>query len=113
MRAVAAPPSGKGAHVMSIRNMPPGGRPAGAIRAPAVPTELAEFIATLFREVLDLPGVGLDDDFFDLGADSIHVLRVATRLESELDSDFDIDLLFEHSTAHELAASLAPRDAAV
>ena len=52
-------------------------------------------------------GVGLDDNFFHLNRDSMHLLQVAARLESELDCDFDIDLLFEHPAARELATILA------
>ncbi|GHG93845.1 non-ribosomal peptide synthetase [Streptomyces lanatus] len=47
-----------------------GGRPHGR-------TE--EILAGIWREVLRVPEVGLEDDFFALGGDSLHVIRVVDR----------------------------------
>ncbi|MFI6414764.1 amino acid adenylation domain-containing protein [Streptomyces sp. NPDC050585] len=68
---------------------------------------LEELVARLFREVLALPEVGPDDDFFDLGGDSLRAMRLAGRLQTELGSDFDVELLFDYSTVRELAAGIA------
>ncbi|MEW2384378.1 amino acid adenylation domain-containing protein [Micromonospora sp. NPDC047707] len=38
-----------------------------------------EVLAGIWREVLRLPSVGVDDDFFALGGDSLHVIRVVDR----------------------------------
>ncbi|WP_411574633.1 non-ribosomal peptide synthetase [Streptomyces fradiae] len=65
-----------------------------------------ELVARLFREVLALPEVGPDDDFFDLGGDSLRAMRLAGRLQTELGSDFDVELLFDHSTVRDLAAAI-------
>ncbi|WP_030661562.1 non-ribosomal peptide synthetase [Streptomyces rimosus] len=73
----------------------------------AAPGGLEETIARIFREVLALPEVGLDDDFFDLGGDSLRAMRIAARIQAELDADFDVELLFDYSTVRELAAGIA------
>ncbi|MFJ6194944.1 amino acid adenylation domain-containing protein [Micromonospora sp. NPDC092111] len=50
---------------------------AGAGRAAATPRE--ELLARLFADVLGLPGVGVDDSFFDLGGDSIVAIQLVSR----------------------------------
>jgi acyl carrier protein len=72
------------------------------------PAELQELVARLFREVLALPEVGLDDDFFELGGDSLRAMRLAGRLQAELDFDFDVEMLFDYATVRELASCLVP-----
>ncbi|MET3982551.1 non-ribosomal peptide synthase/polyketide synthase [Streptomyces sp. PvR034] len=51
-----------------------GGRP------PAGPRE--ELLCRIFADVLDLPAVGADDSFFDLGGDSIMSIQVVSRARS-------------------------------
>ncbi|WP_250399238.1 non-ribosomal peptide synthetase [Streptomyces cellostaticus] len=86
----------------------PDEHPASAARPEgAAAGDLEELVARLFREVLALPGVGPDDDFFDLGGDSLRAMRLAGRLQTELGSDFDVELLFDYSTVRELAAGIA------
>jgi aspartate racemase len=56
------------------------------VEAPAVAVDETSWTATqrllaqLWREVLDVPAVGLDDNFFDLGGDSLGVLGVLAEL---------------------------------
>ncbi|MGJ7609287.1 amino acid adenylation domain-containing protein, partial [Variovorax sp. LT1R20] len=47
-----------------------------SIRSPRTPQE--EILATLFAEVLRLPKVGIDDNFFDLGGDSISSIQLVS-----------------------------------
>ncbi|MGN9809240.1 amino acid adenylation domain-containing protein [Micromonospora sp. BQ11] len=47
------------------------------LRTPRNPVE--EILAGIWREVLRLPSVGTRDDFFALGGDSLHVIRVVDR----------------------------------
>ncbi|MCH9652219.1 MAG: non-ribosomal peptide synthase/polyketide synthase [Deltaproteobacteria bacterium] len=50
---------------------------SASYRAPRSPHE--ESLATIFAEVLGVPRVGLDDDFFALGGDSILSLQIVSR----------------------------------
>lgn len=68
------------------------------------PEGLVDF---LFREVLALSEIGLDDDFFQLGGDSLRAMRLIVRLQEELGTDFDIDFVFTHPTMRETAAAIA------
>jgi len=49
-------------------------------RAPRTPRE--ELLAGLVGDVLGVPGVTIDDDFFDLGGDSITSLQLAARVRA-------------------------------
>ncbi|MFI9257297.1 amino acid adenylation domain-containing protein [Streptomyces sioyaensis] len=51
-------------------------RPAAPYRAPRNPVEQA--LAEVWQQVLDVDRVGIDDNFFDSGGDSIRVVQVRT-----------------------------------
>ncbi|WP_328398231.1 non-ribosomal peptide synthetase [Nocardia sp. NBC_00416] len=70
-------------------------------RAPGSPVEST--IAGVFAELLGVTRVGADDDFFDLGGNSLSALRLVARLNDALAMDFTIRDLFETSTVAELA----------
>ncbi|MGY0503161.1 amino acid adenylation domain-containing protein [Nocardia sp. FBN12] len=76
-------------------------------RSPATPVE--QIVAGTFAQVLDLGDtqLGLDDDFFALGGNSLMATQVAARLGAALDADFPVRLLFEVSTVETLARRLA------
>ncbi|MDV6263453.1 non-ribosomal peptide synthetase [Rhodococcoides yunnanense] len=74
-------------------------------RAPT--TAVEESVAAVFAEVLGVERVGLDDDFFDLGGNSLIATRVVSRLGAALDSVVPLRALFEFSTVEALAARVA------
>jgi amino acid adenylation domain-containing protein len=80
------------------------GSSAPMIAAPAEGTALERDIAGIWREVLRIPTPGLDQNFFDVGGNSIHVADVHSRLQKLLDRRFSITELFAHSTIRALAA---------
>ncbi|PTR31410.1 amino acid adenylation domain-containing protein [Rhodococcus sp. OK519] len=73
-----------------------------AFRAPTTPTE--EIVAGVIAEVLGLERVGLDDDFFALGGNSLLGTQVVSRLGAALDAQVPVRVLFEASTVEALAA---------
>jgi len=67
--------------------------------------ELEEQIAAIWREVLNLDRIGINDSFFDLGGQSIQAVRVQIELE---DRGFPMDGLniVEHNTIKALASHM-------
>ena len=80
--------------------MPDPGSLDSGYRAPRTPIE--QILCTVFAEVLDRPLVGIDDDFFAFGGDSIMSIKVASRV-----SGHGLDLsprdIMEQRTAAKLA----------
>ncbi|EON34683.1 Non-ribosomal peptide synthetase modules-related protein [Gordonia terrae C-6] len=74
-----------------------------SFRAPATPVE--EIVAGVFADVLSVgAAVGADDDFFDLGGNSLAATRVVARIGAALDTTIPVAMLFEASTVTRLAA---------
>ncbi|MCX4097894.1 non-ribosomal peptide synthetase, partial [Nocardia sp. alder85J] len=73
-------------------------------RAPTTPIE--EIVAQIFGEVLGIVRVGVDDDFFELGGNSLIATQVASRLGTALDTRVPVRMLFEASTVAALAARI-------
>ncbi len=74
---------------------------AREFRAP--PTAVEQVVASVFAEVLGVERVGLDDDFFALGGNSLIATQVVARLGAALDTRVPVRVLFEASTVGELA----------
>ncbi|WP_263990082.1 non-ribosomal peptide synthetase, partial [Mycobacterium conspicuum] len=77
---------------------------ATSFRAPRTPTE--QMVAEVFAEVLGIDRVGLDDDFFALGGDSLSATRVSVRLQLALGREVPVRYLFDASTVAGLADHL-------
>jgi amino acid adenylation domain-containing protein len=79
-------------------------RAAGAGEAPSTPAE--ELVAGVWREVLGAEKFGLDDNFFDLGGDSLLMVRVHGRLRAATGRHFTVTDMFRHTTVSSLAGFL-------
>ncbi|MEM8963782.1 MAG: amino acid adenylation domain-containing protein, partial [Acidobacteriota bacterium] len=72
--------------------------------APSSATEIA--LAALWRELLGVETIGVDDDFFALGGHSLLAMRVVTRVRDRLGVALPVKTLFEHARLGELAAEI-------
>ncbi|MBJ8347536.1 amino acid adenylation domain-containing protein [Antrihabitans sp. YC2-6] len=81
--------------------------PVFEVREYSPPANAAEeLVARVFSQVLSVERVGRDDDFFDLGGNSLIATKVAARLGAELDARVPARFVFESSTVSALATAV-------
>jgi amino acid adenylation domain-containing protein len=73
-------------------------------RAPQSALEVT--IAEVWEGVLDVKGIGLDDNFFQLGGHSFLALKVLSQLRNLIRQPLSLPLLFETKSLGELAGAL-------
>ncbi|HEX5853263.1 MAG TPA: amino acid adenylation domain-containing protein [Solirubrobacteraceae bacterium] len=85
---------------------PDGARPdlARPYAAPQSPVE--EALVSIWREVLNVDRVGIDDGFFDLGGHSLLAVKMLARVHESLGVSLALRQLFDSSTIRELAQAL-------
>ena len=71
----------------------------------------AEVIASIWRNVLNLSEVGVDDPVFKLGAHSLHVARVHAELKRRFEKRITVAQIFQHPTPRSLAEYFAGGEA--
>ncbi|GDY33810.1 non-ribosomal peptide synthetase [Gandjariella thermophila] len=84
------------------------------LRVPYAPplTEPQRVVTKLWSELLQIENVGIDDAFFDLGGHSMLLVRLQSRIATELSIEVRVADLLETSTIRELSALLERRWAA-
>jgi len=103
LEALALTPNGK----IDRSNLPAptGERPlAEAYQAPC--NEMERIIAGIWRDVLKVDKVGIEDNFFDLGGNSFFSILAAGRLREALGVDVPVTRLFQYPTVASLAQCL-------
>ncbi|MBO4207675.1 AMP-binding protein [Micromonospora echinofusca] len=97
-------PNGK----VDTRRLPttPTVRPALSTTYTAPSGDLETAVAAVVAAVLRVDRLGVDDDFFELGGDSMQVVEVVTRLDEELGLPVGIADMFDRRTVRALVAAL-------
>ncbi|MFF8960611.1 amino acid adenylation domain-containing protein [Streptomyces sp. NPDC014894] len=68
---------------------------------------LVRKLAELWTELLEVPSVGPESNFFALGGNSLLALRMVNRVHAEFGADLPLGRVFEAPTVREFAAGLA------
>ena len=115
--AAALPPYAIPVSVVLIATVPLG--PNGKLDRAALPvpqprtaghqpprSRAEQAVAQVWRDVLGTAAPGLDDNFFDLGGSSLHLIKVQRRLTAALDRPVAVVDLFRYPTVRGLAAHL-------
>ena len=69
-------------------------------------TQMEQAIAGIWQEVLQVDKVGIRDNFFDLGGNSVHVVRIHSKLRQLLNVEIPIVKMFNYPTISSLAEFL-------
>jgi len=57
--------------------------------------EIETKIVEIWEEVLDLERIGIEDNLFELGGDSIKAIQILSRMREEFEVDIPMSVLFE------------------
>lgn len=85
--------------------------PPTAVASPSGPLERR--LATIWAELLAMPAVDPDANFFDLGGHSLLLMELQRRLQEQLGVDLPVIELFGHPTVRRLAACIGTPEAPV
>jgi acyl carrier protein len=91
--------------------------PDGARQETATPfvppaTDVERKLAAIFRELLGMNEIGIDDNFFDLGANSLMMVRVVEKIRTDLGLKISLVRVFQFPTLSSLAAAIAGSETA-
>jgi len=81
-----------------------GARPRPAFVEPASPTE--QTLAAIWTRALAIPDLGINDDFFDLGGDSLAAVRIAEVIRDLMGVEIGLSQFLQAPTVAELAAAI-------
>ncbi len=99
-------PNGK----IDLRSLPAPESQSHGQRALVEPRNSEErIIAEVWRDVLSLKTIGITDDFFELGADSLSATRAFARLNEALNLDLTLREILENPSVEALAAAVKER----
>jgi amino acid adenylation domain-containing protein len=69
-------------------------------------SSVEEHVARIWSELLGIPHVGINDNFFDLGGHSLLVIQLISRLHQRFNVELPVRTLFDSPTVAQLAARI-------
>jgi len=87
-----------------------GALPDSAAKLAVPRNDLESIVSSVWREVLGLARVAIDEDFFSLGGTSMLAMRMRARLKAEFGVDLPLRALFDHPTVEGIASALGRRE---
>ena len=73
-------------------------------------TQLEKTVSVIWKELLNVDRVGVQDNFFDLGGNSLNIVIMGHKLKEQLNIDIPVVTLFTYPTIHSLARYLEQGD---
>ncbi len=70
---------------------------------------MEEKLAIIWQEAIGKTGIGVFDNFFEIGGNSLSATRAVARIREEMESDLEIRGIFSHPTIAALAREIARR----
>lgn len=65
-------------------------------------TELQKQLILIWQDVLQIPIIGINDNFFEVGGNSLQAIQLTNRITEKTGHFIDIGVLFEHPTINEI-----------
>ncbi len=109
MRLAALPQTPNGKIDRQALPEPDAGRPELEHAYVAPRTALESTLSVLWADLLDLDRVGVQDDFFDLGGDSLTAVTLMAHIRRQFDQMLPLASLFEFGTVGKLAAAISEK----
>ncbi|MGG4216488.1 amino acid adenylation domain-containing protein [Paenibacillus alvei] len=108
-------------HFIQLQNVPltPNGKidrkalpmPEGRLTDHVAPRTWMEIkLADIWQDVLGLPQVGIDENFFEIGGHSLRATTLTSRVRKDLNKPMDLQNIFDAPTIEQLAALLEEQD---
>jgi acyl carrier protein len=94
------------------RSLPVQQRPALSIPYVAPRDKMEQMLAGIWQEFLVMDQVGIHDNFFELGASSLDIVQVNSRLEKTFNIQIPVVTMFTYPTIDELKKYLAHEETA-
>ena len=85
-------------------------RPNLATQYVAPESKLATTIVGVWEEILGVSGIGIHDDFFDLGGHSLLLMQVLSRVRKQVDTGISLRAMFEKRTVSGIAEEIDKAD---
>ncbi len=82
--------------------VPPERKPEESTAFPLLETQLV----AIWENILGVSGIGLKDNFFDVGGHSLLALRLMTQMETVFGRQFPLSTIFQTPTIEEMAAAM-------
>jgi acyl carrier protein len=73
---------------------------------------IQHIIADVWQQHLGIREIGINDNFFDLGATSLDMMHVNRQLNKVLEKEIQLVTMFEYPTIHSLYRAIGSPDAA-
>lgn len=65
-----------------------------------------KILVEIFENVLNIENIGIDDDFFDLGGDSLSAINLSTKIYDKLNIQLSVKFIFDNPTIRQLSKKI-------